>query len=1326
MTIHKLIFLLFSLLPAILVFPQTSDIKILSARDNGLIVEFSPQEWQQHTRKLENKTYSKFAFKGAEMMGEPGSPQIPVKVFTLGIPENASTEVEIVDLTFEEINNVLLLPVPFSSNKSLGTAYSYQPEQSIYASGDAIPAHNVVTGDPYIFRSQTVQKLVLQPLQFFPAQKKIKKINRMTIRIRFSNHYSRPFQPMKDESFYQSLLNYEQAKKWRHNQPLPKRSTYKLDPDDWYKLIIQSDGSGGKEGIYKVTASQLQDAGLPIGSIDPRTLQLFNNGGKPLAVDISTPRPDSLIENPILVVGEEDGVLNAGDYILFYGRSLEGVEYDKNKGEYYHYINPYSSENVYWLTFGKGAGKRITKRPSLSTEGLTPESGFRQTVFWEQEKHNIFGSGRDWFGYQMGKIQKSFTHTFDTPDATADDSTIVRLQMAVVTNGLHPFRIFVNETFLSETSIRGYSTRNNYNYVLDDVTLSKQNLIDRDQSNLVIEYPVESDLFISYVDWVEIEYDRQFIAKDEQLVFTSPPENKTAHYQIEGFAGNDIRILDISDISSIEEIENTLIQNKNVSFAEQTADLVPTKYIAFTPAAYRSVPRIEKEERTDLRSARSADYIIITHEKFIQQAQELASLRETYSTQRLETQVVTISSVFNEFGWGIPDVVAIRDFLAWADKQWNAPQYVLLFGDGHYDYKNILKFNTPNLIPPFETRDRHENYSRTSDDWFTYTKGTTAGMQMAIGRIPVQSIATAQAVVQKIIKYETDESFGDWRKVLTIIGDDELGEYGEELEHTRQAEKLAESHVPSAFDIEKIYLMEYPPVRTASTTGITKPTATEDLLHRINRGTLVLNFIGHGNDELWTHEHLLTRTSDFDRIQNENRLPLIVAATCEFAYWDQPQKQSFAEDLLNVAGRGAVGLIASSRAAFSSDNAAYNYALYDKLFSPYQSSGMTERIGMASLLAKQNTLSRDNKEKYHVLGDPTMRLRAPRYSAIIETIEPDTIQALRKTKVTGHIEKNNALWNDYNGKIYLRIMDSKNRKTYETEGGLSISYLLPGNGLFRGSADVENGHFAADFIVPKDISYGGSQGKISAYFWNQSAEGTGYKEKLMVGGTAKNLIDHTGPYIRAYFHQPNFSAGDYIRPSDTLHVEISDSLSGINITGEIGHQITMTFDNDILNSRNITDFFEYDPNSYITGKIHYPLYNLSLGKHQVEIKAWDNSNNSSIYETWFTVVEDSILKIRDLLTYPNPMTEETAFCFEITQDANVSIKVFSLAGRLLKTFHPVYTQTGYNVLPERWDGTDEEGDYLANGVYLYKLTAKSFWEGKEHKINRIGKVIIAR
>jgi hypothetical protein len=281
--------------------------------------------------------------------------------------------------------------------------------------------------------------------------------------------------------------------------------------------------------------------------------------------------------------------------------------------------------------------------------------------------------------------------------------------------------------------------------------------------------------------------------------------------------------------------------------------------------------------------------------------------------------------------------------------------------------------------------------------------------------------------------------------------------------------------------------------------------------------------------------------------------------------------------------------------------------------------------------------------------------------------------------------------------------------------------LLPGNTIFRGSATVNQGKFNSKFIVPKDISYGGNLGRLSLYFWNDEVDGSGFKDQLPVGGTETNFFDDQGPEITLRFSDEDFDYGGFTDESPTMNIEITDTLSGVNIAGDLGHNISLTLDDEKVI---LTDLFNYYNDNYTSGSINYQPGLLTEGIHNLTLKAWDNSNNSSEISTEFTVVAGDDLVLGSVLNYPNPFSNSTKFTFLTNQECKASIKIYTVSGRLIKKIDDIFAENGFNHV--FWDGSDEDGDPLANGVYLYKISAKSQQDGKTISAEAIEKLMIMR
>ncbi|HEX9933632.1 MAG TPA: C25 family cysteine peptidase, partial [bacterium] len=429
-------------------------------------------------------------------------------------------------------------------------------------------------------------------------------------------------------------------------------------------------------------------------------------------------------------------------------------------------------------------------------------------------------------------------------------------------------------------------------------------------------------------------------------------------------------------------------------------------------------------------------------------------------------------------------------------------------------------------------------------------------------------------------------------------------------------------------------------------------------------------------------------------------------------------KQSFAEDLLVSEGKGAIAVIAASRECAAGSNEALNREFLRRLFE----SGKRYRIGEALRLAKLSTYDVFNNELYNVIGDPTLRLAFPVRKASFTDLRPDTFKALSLVSANGQVgtEGNSPL--PFQGKAVIKGVDSKKPVSYTTRWGTRLDYLMPGNVLFRGEAAVANGTFRISFIVPKEISYGTRTAKLSAYFWNETGDGLGAKSGIAVGGTA-NVLDDQGPDIQLGFSDmESFVSGGMIHPDPELLAVVKDEQTGVNLTGEIGHTLALTLDGQP--AKNVTDYFQYDEGSYLQGKLHYPMIGLSEGDHEIILKAWDNANNSSVQTLSFRILRLDELRLENVLNYPNPFSSSTHFTFQLNQSAGVEIKIYTVDGRMIRKLDDVSGQPGFNMIP--WDGLDEAGDSIANGVYLYRVSARIVLSDKTIEASEIGRLLIMR
>jgi hypothetical protein len=338
----------------------------------------------------------------------------------------------------------------------------------------------------------------------------------------------------------------------------------------------------------------------------------------------------------------------------------------------------------------------------------------------------------------------------------------------------------------------------------------------------------------------------------------------------------------------------------------------------------------------------------------------------------------------------------------------------------------------------------------------------------------------------------------------------------------------------------------------------------------------------------------------------------------------------------------------------------------------------------------------------------------------------DTLKALSKITVKGAVtDQNNQIMNGFNGLLYPVVYDKK--LTFTTQSNDPTSYAknfwMQKNALYKGKVSVVNGLFEFTFVVPKDIAYAFGYGKISYYAENGTEDAHGFFDKIVVGGTDEQLItDVMGPEIRLFMNDTTFVFGGTTDQNPVLLALLSDEY-GINTTGSgIGHDMVVVLNGNTQSQIILNDYYESDLDSYNSGRVTYPFFDLPEGTHQLRLKAWDIFNNSTEATLEFIVASSNDPILKHVLNYPNPFTTHTEFWFEHNQpccDLDVMIEVFTLSGKIVKTIRERVPTVGYRVTPIPWDGLDDYGDRLARGVYVYRVSVRTDENKKAEKYEKL-------
>ncbi len=1143
---------------------------------------------------------------------------------------------------------------------------------------------------------------------------------------------------------FERVTSFELKLKYTEQPQGTSRTTYPfhsiLEDGEIYKIAVSG------TGIHKMDYNFLKnDLGIDIDNIDPRKIGIFGGGGGMVPEAIDEPRNKALTELGIYINGEGDGQFNSGDYILFYAEGPDKWYFNEATGAFQRPKNVYADKNYYFIKIKNENGLRPAPQASVNSTQYTSTS-FDAYSRFEEDKFNLLnesvgaqGSGRDWYGDPFNPVRERTYSDFSFPNIITNEPASLKVRFAA--RGRTGSNLVVSATGQTfSTTVTKVNWTNNESTYARNTEIN--GTFNPSGSNVAvnISYPAVGDgTNIGWLDYIELNVRRQLKLNGEQLSFR---DRKTLDYNATNFevsgVNNSTLVWDISD--RLKPKKQTFDLNGSMlNFGGNTENILK-EFVAFDPSgSFTSPEAVGPVGNQNYHGIDNVDMVIVYHPDFEEATNKLIDHRQSFNGFTVEK--VRIDLLFNEFSSGRQDASAIRDFAKMLyDRNSDKFKYLLLMGDGSFDFKDITG-QGKNYITVYETTTSLEPiYSFPSDDYFALlTEGEgqnlIGALDISIGRIPARTGFEANTVVQKIVDYETNpESMGDWRNRLVFNADDE-----DSNRHIIDADGIAQNvrNENPIFNMNKIYFDAYQQESTPG--GERFPKATEALNRDIYKGVLVIDYMGHGGSSGWAQERVLT-INDINNWDNYNKLPLLVTATCSFAGYDEPSITTAGELAMLKDDGGVIALYTTTRAVFSSANQVLTASVFDLIFQPLGE----EVISIGEILRNaKNTsgASTTNSRKFTLIGDPALKLAIPKQNIVTtkindhdlsDGVEGDTIRALQKVTIEGLVQDfNGNTLTSFNGTVYPTIFDKEITVSTlgQNNGSYKRDFQIQRNIIFKGRAKVVNGAFSFSFVVPKDINYEYGFGKISYYAENGVAtDARGFYDKMIIGGTFEGAInDDQGPLVEVFMNAEDFAFGGITSSNPTLLVKLSDD-NGINVVGNsIGHDLTGVLDEITQETYILNDFYESELDDYTKGEVRYPLFDLEEGIHAIKVRAWDVANNSGEGYTEFLVASSTEVTLDYVLNYPNPFTTSTSFQFEHNlknQNLDIQIQIFTISGRLIKTIEDNVFTDGRRVSGINWDGTDDYGGQLGKGVYLYKVKVRA--EGNQTTESDFEKLVILK
>ncbi len=1158
---------------------------------------------------------------------------------------------------------------------------------------------------------------------------------------------------IREGDFFKKIISFDYAVS---NKTITKRSVSDLNnrrdfnnrtnsvlaAGDFYRFYIE------KSGVYKISKDFLTQLGLNIDQIDPRSIKLFGNGGRMIPLVNAVNYPADLTENAIQVIGENDGVFNNEDYVLFYG---EGVDNWSQENE--THLNLYADRSYYYITASADFGKRIQPLVQPNTAVTTVFNNFDDVQFYEKDKINLARLGRKWFGEDFS-ITDTQSFDFDIPNPTSGSNIKIKVNAGATAYIGTKFDISSNGSIIGSLTLPKTdaisSSKATENLFLGSFSTSEKVKIELKYDNAGV--PSSK----AYLDYIELQSKRNLIGYGKQFRFRYNDAATlfgVGEYQISN-AASITQIWDITDIYNVENVENTA--QSSFSFKADLGEI--RQYLALDNNDFLA-PNKEKQTKIanqDLKGtifknpqgeSQDVDYLIITPSFLHTQAEKLASFHRSYSN--LNVEVVDLENIYQEFSSGKQDIGAIRNFIKYVYRNASSDdkkvKYVNLFGDASFDFKNRIQNNT-NIVPIFHSIDSFSLSSTyISDDFFVLMDdnegdmepASSEGLDIAVGRMPVVDAIQAEEMIAKIIKYHDIKSFGRWRNNFVLISDDvdKNGEESLEIGLNKLGDDLFDKK--PFINVKKIHSDSY--VQETAAGGDRYPKVREDFVNSFEQGALVFNYFGHGGEDGLAHERILEK-SDAQNLTNEYKMPLFVTITCEFTRFDNPFRPTAGEYMYWNPKGGAISLITTTREIGLSTGLSINNILSKQLFG----FNSNEIISMAEALRRTKNAYPYNPEMVFYIGDPALVLAIPKPKIVLTKInnipisEPvDALKALSNIKISGEIRDQNGsnLMADYNGDLAVTIFDKPIvRQTLGNDGTtnsnndlITLTFSNLGETIFRGNASISNGLFEFNFVVPRDIRVPVGNGRISFYGkkTNELSNQTGFDTSIIVGGINENAVaDVVPPIVKLFMNDQTFVSGGITNESPFLLAFLEDQ-NGINTASGIGHDITAVLDGDVNKPFVMNDYYETEPNDYTKGKLKFPFRNLALGLHTLTFKAWDVYNNPVTSEIQFLVVGNEDITLTNVLNYPNPFVNYTQFWFTHNhpfEPLEVQVQVMTISGKIVFTKNQIINTDGFLSREISWDGTDDFGDKIGKGVYVYKLTVKSTFTNK--KVEKYEKLVI--
>ena len=617
-------------------------------------------------------------------------------------------------------------------------------------------------------------------------------------------------------------------------------------------------------GITRVTYNELLAAGFPMTSVNAQLLQLSRNGE----------------EVALHWLGDGDTQFESGESFRFYTPT---------------WADRWERNAIYVLTTGASNGLRMST-VSASPDGLPLAPPIQTTLFEEDHIYTpdcLCGTlplGRDGDRWVWADLRRPGrpTANFQMPLPEIDSGEDAEITLwllgftSLTADPDHNLRVSWNGANLGTINWDGKTAITS--------TLTIPAAILQPANTLTLTLPASSGTALDgiWFDAAMITGQRAaaVLPAGEQLIFRGLESPHAYTIALANSSG--ARIYDVSNPTAPRRLTNVTV-NSSLSFGDP--DPGAHDYVLVANSSLHSAAEIRMAIPRLTGAVNGADFVVIAPQPFITAVSPLVQLRQT---QGLTVAVEDVQAIYDQFGNGRADPQAIQDFLREAFQNWNpAPAYVLLVGDGTSDPKQNHPETVFSWIHPFLADVDPWAGEVAADNRFVMVDGDDVLPDMMIGRLPANNVGDVEAMVSKIVAYETAPVFGEWNgRILSVADDSDNG--GNFASHS---ESLIDPYNNAPWSITPMYY----------STETDLAFFQKEVEGFFSSGPGLILYNGHSSIHQWGAERYF-HLDDVGDLANNGQLPVVLQMTCFTGSFHQPFWNTLDEALVRLPLGGAIAV----------------------------------------------------------------------------------------------------------------------------------------------------------------------------------------------------------------------------------------------------------------------------------------------------------------------------------------------------------------------------------------------------------------------------------